>query len=104
MKFNLAFIIVVISQLTFAKTKEPAYAPNIPKPTHSEVRYGTHERNVLDFWRAESKSPTPLAFVIHGGAWKGGSKGSILTSEGKTRKKVNHSQIKPWIGRLLPIL
>ena len=74
MKFNLASILIVISQLTFAKTKEPAYAPNIPKPTHSEVRYGTHERNVLDFWRAESKSPTPVAFVIHGGGWKGGSK------------------------------
>jgi acetyl esterase/lipase len=74
MKFNLAFILVVISQLTFAKTKEPVYAPNVPNLTHSEVRYGTHERNVLDFWRAESKSPTPVAFVIHGGGWKGGSK------------------------------
>ena len=74
MKFNLAFILVVISQLTFAKTKEAVYAPNVPKLTHSEVRYGTHERNVLDLWRAESKSPTPVAFVIHGGGWKGGSK------------------------------
>jgi acetyl esterase/lipase len=29
---------------------------------------------VLDFWKAESDSPTPVAFVIHGGGWKGGSK------------------------------
>lgn len=74
MKFNLSFFFILISQLTFAKTKEPTYAPNVSKLTHSEVRYGTHERNVLDFWRAESKSPTPVAFVIHGGGWKGGSK------------------------------
>jgi acetyl esterase/lipase len=40
----------------------------------SEVRYGDHERHVLDFWKAESDGPTPLAFVIHGGGWQGGSK------------------------------
>ena len=86
MKFNLAFILVVISQLTFAKTKEPAYAPNIPKPTHSEVRYGTHERNVLDFWRAESKSPTPVAFVIHGGGGKADPREAFSPPRGKPQK------------------
>jgi acetyl esterase/lipase len=40
----------------------------------SEVRYGSHERHVLDFWKAESSSPTPLVFVIHGGGWQGGEK------------------------------
>ena len=47
---------------------------SVPKPTLSEVRYGEHERHVLDFWKADSPSPTPLVFVIHGGGWKGGSK------------------------------
>ena len=28
----------------------------------------------LDFWKADSPKPTPLAFVIHGGGWQGGSK------------------------------
>jgi acetyl esterase/lipase len=40
----------------------------------SEVRYGEHERHVLDFWQAKSATPTPLVFVIHGGGWQGGSK------------------------------
>ena len=40
----------------------------------AEVRYGTHQRQVLDFWQAESETPTPLVFVIHGGGWQGGSK------------------------------
>ena len=52
----------------------PSYAPSVPSPTHKEVRYGDHARHVLDFWQANSDRPTPLAFVIHGGGWRGGSK------------------------------
>jgi acetyl esterase/lipase len=54
--------------------RPPAYAPSVPKPTLSEVRYGSHERHVLDFWKAESPSPVPLVLVIHGGGWQGGEK------------------------------
>jgi acetyl esterase/lipase len=43
-------------------------------PTFANVRYGPHERHVLDFWRAESSRPTPLVFVIHGGGWQNGEK------------------------------
>ncbi|TWT97298.1 alpha/beta hydrolase [Neorhodopirellula pilleata] len=52
----------------------PAYAASVPKPTMSEVRYGDHERHVIDFWKAESDRPTPLALVIHGGGWQSGTK------------------------------
>ena len=55
-------------------SQKEQYADSIPKPTLSEVAYGSHERNVLDFWKAKSEKPTPLAFVIHGGGWKNGSK------------------------------
>jgi len=50
------------------------YEPGVPKPTQSEVSYGPHGRNVLDFWQAKSDKPTPLVLVIHGGGWSGGSK------------------------------
>lgn len=50
------------------------YTPDIPPATFSEIAYGAHPRQVLDFWKASSVEPTPVAFVIHGGAWKGGSK------------------------------
>ena len=50
------------------------YDASVPKPTLSEVRYGDHERQVLDFWKAKSDSPTPVAFIIHGGGWQNGSK------------------------------
>src|SRR5438445_589428 len=47
------------------------------KPTHADVRYGSHERNVLDFYQAKSDRPTPLLFFIHGGGWVNGDKHSI---------------------------
>jgi hypothetical protein len=47
-------------------------------PTHGEVRYGPHERNVLDFWKAESDTPTPLVVYIHGGGFVGGDKSEFV--------------------------
>ena len=52
-------------------------APAQPKPTLADVAYGTHERQVLDFWKAESKTPTPLLFHIHGGGWVNGDKARV---------------------------
>ncbi|MBI3878722.1 MAG: alpha/beta hydrolase [Verrucomicrobia bacterium] len=52
-----------------------AAAPGAPpKPTLANVPYGPHERNVLDFSKAQSDRPTPLVFVIHGGGWLNGDK------------------------------
>ena len=56
------------------EAKAERYDPSIPAPTLAGVRYGDHDRHVLDFWKAESATPTPLVFVIHGGGWTGGSK------------------------------
>ena len=39
-----------------------------------DVAYGSHPRQVLDFYRAESDKPTPVVFYIHGGGWRGGDK------------------------------
>ena len=47
--------------------------PQLP-PTHAEVSYGPHARNVLDFWKAEGDGPRPLLVYIHGGGWTGGDK------------------------------
>ena len=43
-------------------------------PTHANVKYGKHERNVFDIWLVESPKPTPLAIYIHGGGFRAGSK------------------------------
>ena len=52
----------------------PKYEKDVPPPTILEVPYGEHERQRLDCWQAPSDEPTPLVLVIHGGAWRGGSK------------------------------
>ena len=52
----------------------PVYDATVPAPTLANIRYGEHERHVLDFWKAESDKTTPLVFVIHGGGWQEGSK------------------------------
>ncbi|MFZ9938085.1 MAG: hypothetical protein ACO3JG_13660 [Luteolibacter sp.] len=35
-------------------------------PTHADVRYGSHDRNKLDFLQAGSEAPTPVVVIIHG--------------------------------------
>ncbi len=50
----------------------PAFAQS--KPTYENVRYGPHERNVLDFWQAKSDQPTPVLVSIHGGGFVAGNK------------------------------
>lgn len=41
--------------------KADSYSATLPKPTRTGVRYGDHERHVLDFWKAESAAPTPCS-------------------------------------------
>lgn len=58
-----------------AEQKAAKAAPkySVP-PTHANVPYGDHERQVLDFFKAETKGPAPLVVYIHGGGWVGGDK------------------------------
>lgn len=50
-------------------------------PTHANVKYGDHERQVFDIWLAESETPTPLAIYIHGGGFRAGSKEKFRPNE-----------------------
>ena len=44
------------------------------EPTYKQVSYGPHKDMTLNFWKVESKKPTPLLVHIHGGGWLGGKK------------------------------
>ena len=78
MKLALLSFLLVAS--LHAQTAAPAAKP-APKPkrapTMANVAYGTHERQVLDFYKAESAKPTPLLFFIHGGGWVAGHKAGV---------------------------
>jgi len=96
--------IVVAQAQPKAKAAKKAAAENPPvvKPTLAEVRYGPHERHVLDFWRAASATPAPLVFVIHGGGWQGGEKERVnkfvnvegLLAQGISVVAINYRFIK----------
>jgi acetyl esterase/lipase len=51
--------------------------PQLPAPDHADVRYGPHERNVLDVWLAKSPTTTPLVIYYHGGGFQAGDKRTL---------------------------
>ena len=65
---------------TGPKTYLPNSKSNALAPTFADVPYGKHERNKLDFWQAESETPTPVVMILHGGGWIAGSKGNVSRS------------------------
>jgi Tol biopolymer transport system component/acetyl esterase/lipase len=77
-----------------AKAKTKAARPS---PTRADVPYGDHPRQVLDFYKAESTTPTPLVVFIHGGGWVNGDKSGVgsanvprLLKEGVSVAAINY--------------
>lgn len=73
--------IILAALLAFALAGNPAYSqekkqerPKPPPPDLANAKYGPHEPNVLDLWKAKSDTPTPLVVFIHGGGFRAGSK------------------------------
>lgn len=72
--------------------------------------YGTHPKQVLDFYRAESDKPTPVVVFIHGGGWQKGSKDrvgaapylragiSVVSVEYRFISEANELGIKPPVS------
>jgi acetyl esterase/lipase len=63
--------------LTPAEAQKKRKGGGKAEPDLANVKYGPHERNVLDLWKAKSDEPTPLVVYIHGGGFRGGSKESL---------------------------
>ena len=57
------------------------FEPTKPRADAVNIRYGPHERNVFDLWRAKPKNglgaPTPLVIFFHGGAFRTGDKSNV---------------------------
>ena len=58
-------------------SKDPEAGNKDSTPAQTNVSYGPHERNILDFWRAASDRPTPVLIFFHGGSFKAGDKGMV---------------------------
>ena len=61
-------VVTCLSSLVAADETKPL------EPTQANVAYGPHERNVLDFYKANGDGPRPLLVYIHGGGWVVGDK------------------------------
>lgn len=70
--------LLVLAAPAAAQEKKPA--PKGTPPTHENVAYGTHPRQVLDVWVAKTDVPAPLVLCIHGGGWVNGSKDGYRAS------------------------
>jgi acetyl esterase/lipase len=73
----LTFLLGAAAQSALAQVeKAPPVEPILPVlvPTLAAIPYGPDPRQVLDFYRAESQTPTPVLFWIHGGGWVAGSR------------------------------
>ena len=56
-------IIATMSTVAAWGQQKRAKRPAKPTPTLSDVKYGPHERNVLDFWKAKSPKPTRTRII-----------------------------------------
>jgi acetyl esterase/lipase len=62
-----------------AKGKQArVYKPNELPPTHRDVKYGSHPKELINFWQFESNEPVGVLLQIHGGGWMGGKKDEVL--------------------------
>ncbi len=79
--FGIVLGLVLVCWQTWAEPpRHPE--PSKPKPDFANLRYGPHERNVLDLWKAKPKSgktaePTPVVVFFHGGGFRMGDKASV---------------------------
>ena len=74
MKLALIPLLFAVSLQAQAPAPDKPVPPDMFPPTQANVPYGEHERQVLDFYKADSDTPTPLLFFIHGGGWVAGDK------------------------------
>src|SRR5690606_9973288 len=55
-------------------TPPPVIRTYSTEPTACDLRYGPHERHVLDYWASRTGKVAPLVIWYHGGGFAGGDK------------------------------
>jgi acetyl esterase/lipase len=71
---------IFVRDIGKAEAKQILATPQLPTPTHYDVSYGPHSKQLIHFWQAESEQPTPVLLFIHGGGWMAGGRLSGLVN------------------------
>jgi acetyl esterase/lipase len=79
MTLVLAALTLCVAGPAAAQARRPANVQTVP--THANVSYGPHERNVMDVYLADAATPAPLVLYIHGGGFRGGDKRSLREAD-----------------------
>jgi BD-FAE len=81
---SLVFILLSSGAAARGQEQSQSVSPAKPRPDEENVKYGPHERNVLDLWIAKSDKPAPLVLFIHGGGFRNGDKAALSEGNLKT--------------------
>ncbi|HKB05931.1 MAG TPA: alpha/beta hydrolase [Gemmataceae bacterium] len=73
----LIVVAVACLSLIAPATAQDKKANPLPPPDVRDAKYGPHERNVIDLWKAKSDDPTPVVVYIHGGGFRAGDKSTL---------------------------
>ena len=65
--------LATVFSVLLALAESAAFAQE-PRPTHENLQYGPHARNVMDVWLTKSDTPSPVLVSIHGGGFRAGTK------------------------------
>ena len=71
---------VKLQQLESKPKKQAEKKPQAIRiaPTTKNIKYGSHKKELMNFWQVESKQPAGVLLDIHGGGWMGGKKAETM--------------------------
>jgi acetyl esterase/lipase len=70
---------LLITTALIAGTKQKANTKNNQVlPTHQNISYGSHPKELINFWQFDSDQRVGVLLQIHGGGWMGGKKDEVL--------------------------
>src|SRR5437868_11633071 len=73
-----AAVLTASCALAWQQPKQKAGPRPYPVPPDvANARYGPHERNVIDLWKAKTDRPSPIVIYIHGGGFTAGDKSGL---------------------------
>jgi len=75
-----ALLLVFFSPILQANSEDSRNSPKFNEvlPNFKDISYGSHPKELINFWQFESNEPVGVLLQIHGGGWMGGKKDEVL--------------------------
>lgn len=88
----LIILLIIGSQISCSKEKNPEDTKSIASATYTNVSYGTNALQVMDVYLPENRNAkaTKTIVVIHGGGWTGGDKTEMTNVIDSLQKRMKH--------------